>query len=98
MPIPLEVGDCVELGVQYYSQIETIIQLNCAVSGCHTAEGAGTGNFSTYAGIKAKVVNGSFKERVIEEMSMPPSYTGNELSNMELQQLVCWLQAGAPEN
>lgn len=85
---------CDSLNVTYSATVKPITDNNCAISGCHAA-GSGNGDFTTYAGLKAKVDNGSFKKRVIEDKTMPPS---GPLPASDIEKLQCWLDAGAPEN
>ncbi len=79
--------------VKFSSSIRPLINNHCIV--CHQAGGTGNGDFSTYAGIKAKVDNGSLRNRTLVTKDMPPS---GGLSACELQQLQYWLNEGAPNN
>jgi hypothetical protein len=84
---------CDSIGVTYTNDVYPIIHTNCVVPGCH---GAGaTWDYTTYAGLKAKVDNGSFEQRVIIQRSMPD---GPPLSAQEIDILKCWLLDGAPNN
>lgn len=87
---------CENLDVHYSRDVMPIIAGNCSVNGCHNA-GSLTGDFTTYAGLKAKVDNGSFRLRVLDLKIMPP-VTQTPLTEKQLQQLTCWIEAGAPEN
>ncbi|MEQ8907855.1 MAG: hypothetical protein RIC95_01570 [Vicingaceae bacterium] len=90
--------DTSKAAISFQADVQPIIQANCATSGCHNAVTvAGGGNFTTYAGIKAKVDNGSFENRVIVRQDMPPS-NKTPLSNSEIDLLKDWLEAGAPNN
>lgn len=81
--------------VSYSAHIEPIIQMSCATTACHTQGGFANGNFDDYTGVKAKVDNGSFEQRVLVDKDMPP---GGSLSNEELALLKAWLDNGAPNN
>lgn len=81
--------------VKYSVHIQPIIKGNCAISGCHTAGGSGNGIFDNYAGIKAKVDNGSLRQRVVVDKSMPPSQA---LNNCQIQLINAWIDAAAPNN
>ena len=85
---------CDSLNVTYTLTVKPIMDASCTTSGCHSA-GSGNGDYTTYAGLKAKVDNGSFKQRVLEDKNMPP---GGPLSAETLEKLQCWLDAGAPNN
>lgn len=87
---------CENLDVHYARDVVPVITASCSVTGCHNA-GSLTGDFTTYAGIKAKVDNGSFRLRVLELKIMPP-VSQPPLTEKQLKQLACWIEAGAPEN
>ena len=86
---------CDVSSVTWTSTIEPLIASQCAIPGCHVPGGDGVGDFTSYAGVKAKVDNGSFQTQVIEQRSMPPP---GGLPTCELQQVAIWVQDGAPEN
>ena len=80
--------------IYYIADIKPIIDSKCVT--CHTT-GASQGDFTSYAVVKAKVDNGSFKNRVFTIKDMPPG--GNpQLSEPELAKLKCWMDQGAPDN
>lgn len=90
-----ENNQCDTANVTFADDIFPIIQGNCAISGCHIAGGAGNGIFENHAGVKAKVDNGSFFTRVIDQRDMPP---GAPLNDCQIEKLTAWLNAGAPNN
>lgn len=81
--------------VSYSADVEPIIQMSCATTACHTQGGFANGIFDDYDGVKAKVDNGSFHQRVLVDKDMPP---GGSLSDEELAILKAWLDDGAPNN
>lgn len=81
--------------VTWSGTIEPIIAGECALPGCHVPGGDGAGHFTSYAGVKAKVEDGSFQQQVLVQRTMPPS---GSLTDCELQQIMLWVQAGAPQN
>jgi hypothetical protein len=87
--------DCQVDAVSYSMDIEPIINNSCATSGCHVQGGSGNGIFDAYAGVKAKVDNGSFRQRVIADRDMPP---GTPLTNCQIKYIEEWLNQGAPNN
>ena|ERR1019366_274406 len=87
---------CDTVNVTYAASIVPILNARCATSGCHTAGGAANGNFDTYAGVKAKVDNGSLVNRTLVLMNMPS--TGTPLTSCELSKIKKWVQIGAPNN
>ncbi len=82
--------------VTFSDSVQPIINANCATSGCHDT-GSPDGDFTAYAGVKAKVDNGSFEARTIIGTPTPMPATGL-LPETELTKLKCWLAAGAPNN
>jgi len=76
---------CDTVTVTYTHTIEPIILARCATSGCHTAGGAANGNFDTYAGLDAKVANGSLINRTTVLMNMPN--TGGPLTACQIAQI-----------
>lgn len=88
-------NDCDTLNVTYAIEVEGIIVESCAISGCHVPSGTGNGNFLEYEGVKDKVDNGSFENRVILQKNMPPN---GSLSACEIDQLKSWIGQGALNN
>lgn len=82
--------------ITYTGVVDSIVNRACAVSGCHIPSGTGNGDFTSYAGVKSKVDNGSFKNRVLETKDMPPTNSGIILSDCEMKILQAWLNKGAP--
>lgn len=70
----------------YTATAKTIITSNCATSGCH-ASGSSNGDFSTYAGLKPYLSNGSFYQEVITTKNMPRGFS---LSTDNYNALYCW--------
>ncbi len=99
-PLPIaataaSVSECDTSGY-YTDDIAPMMTAKCAMPGCHVA-GFSSGDLTTYIGVKAKVDNGSMKNRVVNLKNMPPA--GNPaLTDLELKHLNCWLNKGAPDN
>ncbi|MCX6296205.1 MAG: hypothetical protein NTX97_09085 [Bacteroidetes bacterium] len=88
---PLPVG-CTST-IYFAKDVKPIIDAACV--GCHFA-GAGIGDFAVFSELKAKVDNGSFKNRVFVLKDMPSPST--PLTADELGKLNCWVEQGAPNN
>jgi len=68
----------------------------CNMAGCHDNQTKAGGHpFLTYEGVKDAADEGHLKERVIEKKNMPPS---KKLTQLELDQLDCWIKQGAKNN
>jgi hypothetical protein len=78
-----------------YSDVKIILDVSCAVSGCHnTATQAGNLDCSSYVGIKNILENGTFNNRVLVQRSMPSVGT---LSTTNFEKLVEWKENGFKE-
>lgn len=78
--------------VSYAQHIAPVITANCI--GCHNSTSSHN-DLSTYEGVKNKVDNGSFRQRVLVIKDMP-GYC--ELPDSVMQNIQCWLDNGAPNN
>lgn len=92
---PKPLVDC--NSVTYSGSIAAIINAKCATSGCHVPAGSGNGDFTSYAGLFAKVTSGSVNNRLFVTQDMPPN-ASPDLTAAELATIRCWLDAGAPNN
>ena len=86
---------CESLDIVYNDTVKGIIELHCAIAGCHVA-GFPAGNFTDYTILKAKVDGGQFEFKVLgTSPSMP---IGDTLTQQELDKLQCWIDDGAQNN
>lgn len=86
---------CDTTTVSFSNDILPISQSSCAVVGCHVAGGGAPGILDSYEGIKAKVDEGKFKNRVVVLKDMPPSAP---LTDCQILHITKWLNDGAPNN
>ena len=95
-PIPLCDGGV----ASYQDDIVPIIKAKCSTglgpgTGCHDAW------ILTYSGVKGIANNGQFMETCVIEKTMPkiPNNFGIvDLTEKEINLIVCWLEYDAPEN
>lgn len=74
--------------IKFSTHIQTIINnYNC--KNCHS-------DYTTYAGTKLKVDDGTFKNRFLVLKNMPQG--GPQISAADLATVQCWLDKGAPNN
>ncbi|NBB88326.1 MAG: hypothetical protein GVX96_00865 [Bacteroidetes bacterium] len=87
-----------EENITFSSDVERIINTNCAYSGCHVS-GTGLPDYTSYDGVAAQVENGRFENRVLIQQNMPPSNASGPttLSEDDLFTLECWIEQGFPE-
>jgi hypothetical protein len=76
----------------YTNRIQPLVQANCAISGCHVADGDGPGDFTQFDELKAYADNGELRTRVLDDQDMPPS---GPLSSCDREIIRLWLEAGA---
>jgi len=83
------------ISVSYENDIAPIISQNCSVAGCHVDGGLKEDvQFDSYQRLMVKVNEGSFRNRVVEQMSMPPS----GLPDCDVERIKIWLSEGAQNN
>jgi hypothetical protein len=91
--------DCTGLTPTYAADVKSIIDNNCATSGCHSASSHANGkDYSTYALVKSGSEKNSFMgsmQHLSGYESMPKG--ASQLSDSLLQTISCWIENGAPE-
>jgi hypothetical protein len=88
-----EAVECDGTVYSYSVDVAPLLNVSCNTTGCHKS-GFASGDFTTHAGVFAKVNNGSLKTRV-ENGSMPQD---GILTLAEKQVIVCWVEAGGLNN
>ncbi len=81
-----------QTGISWSNEIKSIIDTNCAVSGCHVS-GNSIPNFSVFSNVKNRA--SSIKTRTGNK-SMPPD--GRSISQEQINKIACWVEDGANEN
>jgi hypothetical protein len=79
-------------GVSFSSDIESILQTNCNLSGCH-GSGTGSRDYTNFANVQSKAVQ--IKTRTGNK-SMPIG--GLTLSQQQIDLIACWVDDGAKNN
>ncbi len=73
-----------------FAQIKSIIETNCAISGCHN------GNTFPDLRVDANIANQASRIRTrTAARSMPPTSSGRSLSASEIAEIACWVNDGA---
>ena len=86
--------ECPPGGTSFSQTVAPIINLNCAVSGCHV-NGQQQPILETYTQISSNA--NRIKERT-SNGTMPPASSGLRLSPEEIEAIACWVDSGAPDN
>lgn len=92
-------ADCSGTSPTYTSDIAPIINLSCAISGCHTAIFPADGlDLSTYSKVKSASLNGKVLQSIkhLSGVKAMPQDAA-KLSVDKITKVECWIQAGAPE-
>jgi hypothetical protein len=90
---------CDTITVTYTLTVLPIVQTRCALPECHVAGGNGTGDFTTYAGLRTQADNGHLVpavQRTPGAIPMPPD--GSMIPECDIRAIVAWVNAGALEN
>jgi len=96
---PISTVDCTGVTPKYSADIKSILDTNCATSGCHNSESKQAGiDLSTYSGAK----NISLQDRFLGAIQhkkgfLPMPENSAKLSEDKIDLLTCWVQNGAVE-
>lgn len=84
--------------ISYHLDVIPIVRNNCTLSGCHMP-GFEHGDFTLFAALKEKAVNGLLEE-VILTNAMPPGFADEEaaLTDCDKQLLLTWIEEGTLNN
>jgi len=88
------IKDCPPGGGSFSDRVEPIVNTNCAIPGCHSSGGQQP-TLETYQQISTNA------ERIRTRTSngtMPPPTSGIRLSQEDIDDIACWVNAGAPDN
>lgn len=80
-------------GVSFAGEIKSIIDTNCAVSGCHVSGGSAPSSFTSFSTIQASA---SQIKSLTQSGAMPKN--GSKLSQTQLDAIACWVDDGALNN
>ncbi len=88
-----EENECEGTSFTYTAHVKSIVDSNCALSGCHDG-GSAPPNFTTYDGIKAFATGAASRTGA---GNMPPVASGRTLTDAQIMIIKCWAENGAPE-
>jgi hypothetical protein len=84
----------IKSGISFDASVKSIIETNCAISGCHVA-GTGRSDLTQFSEIQKRA---STIKNYTQSGYMPPQSSGKSLSNEEIAAIACWVNDGAPQN
>ena len=84
----------IKTGISFNASVKSIIEANCAISGCHVA-GTGRADFTQFSVIKNRA---STIQNYTQSGFMPPQSSGKQLSSSQIAAIACWVKDGAPQN
>ena len=96
---PISTVDCTGVTPTYSVDIKSILDINCATSGCHNSGSKQAGiDLSTYSGAK----NASLQDRFLGAIQHKKGYSpmpqnSAKLSGDKIDLITCWVQNGAVE-
>lgn len=85
----------IKSGVSYSQTISPILVANCVLQTCHNDDNGADRNWTVYDNVKAKA--SGIKTRTASG-SMPPSSSGQSLTQDEIDLIACWVDDGALNN
>ena len=89
----MEEDECDGTSYTYTNAIKSIVDSNCALSGCHDGSNERP-DFTTYDGISANA--GGAASRTAAGV-MPPAASGISLTEDQILMIKCWAESGAPQ-
>ncbi|HEY8937457.1 MAG TPA: hypothetical protein VIM65_19665 [Cyclobacteriaceae bacterium] len=81
-----------ETGISWSNEVKSIIDTNCAISGCHVS-GSQSPNLSSFSTLKNNA--NAIKSRVVSR-AMPPD--GRSITQEQIDKIACWVDDGAKQN
>lgn len=84
----------IKTGISFNASVKSIIEANCAISGCHVA-GTGRADFTQFSVIKNQATT---IKNYTQSGYMPPQSSGKQLSSSQIAAIACWVKDGAPQN
>jgi len=95
----LELSHCDSVAAVYMDDIQTIIETNCAVQYCHSADAKANGlDLSTYELVKGASAYPAFLGAIKRDtMYTPMPFNQQPLSPSDIDRIECWISSGTPE-
>ena len=96
--LPEPQTDSCDGAVSFSDDVQPIINRSCAISGCHNGDNGADKNWTVLANLQAK--KNTVKDRITRPVGTPGHMPAipPELTIVEIQQIVCWVDQGALDN
>ena len=97
---PPTITFCDSVGATYDKDIKSVVDANCATSGCHDDRaGAPKGiKLANYDQVKASAETGTFLKAIKHEAGVSAMPVGKaKLDDNTIKVIACWISAGYPE-
>ncbi len=95
----IDVVDCSGVINTYQNDVKSIMDNNCATSGCHNSSSKKAGfDLSTYSGVNSAGSNKAFLGAIQHKSGyskMPRG--GSKLSDADIKTITCWVQSNMPQ-
>lgn len=93
-----DVVDCTGTTPTYAANVKSILDANCATSGCHSASSKESGyDLSSYESSKSAAANKAFVASVQHKSGYTKMPKGkSKLSDSDVKTIACWVQNGMP--
>lgn len=97
--IPNDTLDCSTITATYSGNIKSIMDGNCATSGCHNSGTQANGiDLSTYDLVKSESSSNRFLGSIKHEGGFSQMPRGkSKLPNATIDMIACWIENGTPE-
>lgn len=98
-PIGGDQLDCSGVTSTFTADVKSIMDNNCATSGCHNSGTQANGiDLSTYDLVKSESSRARFLGSIRHESGFNRMPQGaNKLSDANIEKIACWVENGAPE-
>ncbi|WP_437917974.1 hypothetical protein [Sphingobacterium sp. LRF_L2] len=91
--------NCNVENVSYGSSIRPIMNISCAINGCHHASAILTFPLTTYSELKEQVDNGLLLKSINHEAGVSPMPKSvSKLSDCNIKKITAWIVDGALNN
>lgn len=89
---------CPDDPVSYSSTVAPIVNMKCAISGCHNGDLGANLNWTDFGTFQDKAKSGIVRTRVINRIMPPANSPAGPLTQEEINAIACWADQGANNN